>query len=109
MTPADDIEQSLGLDLRHTLVNTLDHALDHIFRDEALTFDEFVKDQDYVGPVRDKLVAPLLGLMMGRTDCDAIARYVLAWASDGVFECQVPENEGGLDCMEREHFPVCDS
>jgi hypothetical protein len=31
---------------------------------------QFTEDQDYVGPVRDKLVAPLLGLLMGRMRCD---------------------------------------
>jgi hypothetical protein len=100
-------EHSLAFSLHHKLVHILHYELDHIFTDEALTFNEFMKDQDYIGPVRDKLVAPLLGLMMGRIDCDAIAQYILA--SEGVSECRVPEDEGSLDCMERDHSPVCDS
>ena len=74
-------EEWLADSLHNRLVNILHSELGRIFTDEALTFDEFTKDQDYMGPARNKLVAPLLGLLMARIDCDSIARYILSWAA----------------------------
>jgi hypothetical protein len=75
-------EETLASSLHDFLVRALHNALDHIFTDEALQFEEFGEENDYVGPVRDKLAAPLLGLMLGRVDFDAIAAYLLVWAKD---------------------------
>ena len=75
-------KETLACSLHDFLVHSLHNALDHIFTDEALQFEEFGEENDYAGPLRDKLAAPLLGLMLGRVDFDAIAAYLLAWAKD---------------------------
>ena len=74
-------EEWLACSVHNWLVNLLHDEFGHIFTNEALTFDEFTEDQDYTGPARDKLLAPLLGLLMARIDCTAIARYILAWVA----------------------------
>jgi hypothetical protein len=75
-------EESLASSLHDRLVHVLHATLDRVFSDEAQRFEEFGEEADYLGPVRDKLAAPLLGLMLARIDFRATASYLLAWAKD---------------------------
>ncbi|MGA2620758.1 MAG: hypothetical protein ABSF26_24310 [Thermoguttaceae bacterium] len=81
-TAEESPEEILASHLHDHLVHVLHDALDDVFTDEALHFEEFGEAKDYVGPVRDKLAAPLLGLTLGRIDFDAIAVHLFAWAKD---------------------------
>jgi hypothetical protein len=73
-------EEYLACSLHNRLVNSIHKAFP--LTDADLQFDDCVQEEDYIGPEKNKLLAPLLSLMLARIDFDAIARFILAREAD---------------------------
>lgn len=74
-------EEWLAHSLHMRLFNILKTEFGRAFAMEALSYDGFTNETDYVGSVQRKMIAPLLALAVDRVDCDLIARYLLAETS----------------------------